>query len=356
MPVVEVNEPELVAWGERFGRELAFPSFVTLGGELGAGKTTLVRAIARAQGFLEPVTSMSYGVVREYLSPRGPVVHIDLYRLDGPDQLPQVGWEDYLHLKGLVMVEWPERAKGALPARARARQARAAAHHMVSGLSLALDAAAGPGTIAVLRDGAVVVERTVEMRSAAEERFFPAVLEALMAANASTGGLARVIAGAGPGSFTALRVVGAIAKGICEGAGCPLFGVPSLALIAAGAPTTTGGGRFLTTLDALRGERYAALVVVAKGGAVVAIEPLGLVAIDALDARASALGATRIGPDETRAERPHARGVARCRDLVMAGGPVDLASWEPVYGRLAEAQVKWEAAHGRALVAERHAT
>jgi len=115
VPVVEVTEPELVAWGERFGRELAFPSFVTLGGELGAGKTTLVRAIARAQGSLEPVTSMSYGVVREYLSPRGPVVHIDLYRLDGPDQLPQVGWEDYLRVKGLVMVEWPERAGGALP-------------------------------------------------------------------------------------------------------------------------------------------------------------------------------------------------------------------------------------------------
>jgi len=132
--------------------------------------------------------------------------------------------------------------------------------------------------------------------------------------------------------------------------------VPSLALIVAGTPATASGGRFLATLDALRGERYSALVVIAPGGAVSAIEPLGLIAVDALEARAAALGATRIGPDEALAESPHARGVARCWDSVLAGGPVDLASWEPVYGRLAEAQVKWEAAHGRALVAERHAT
>ncbi len=115
MPAVELDEPGLVAWGERFGRELRLPAFVTLSGDLGAGKTTLVRAIARAQGSLEPVTSMSYGLVREYLSPRGPVAHIDLYRLNGPDELPQLGWEDYLRLKGLVMVEWPERAIGHLP-------------------------------------------------------------------------------------------------------------------------------------------------------------------------------------------------------------------------------------------------
>lgn len=227
---------------------------------------------------------------------------------------------------------------------------------MVSvGLTLALDAAAGPGTIALLRDGVVVVERTVEMRSATEERFFPAVLAVLADASVSVRDVSRIVAGAGPGSFTALRVVGAIAKGLCEGARIPLFGVPSLALIAAGDPSARAG-RYVATLDALRGERYAALVTLAADGDVAAHEPLGLVAIDALTARAAALGATRIGPDEAKSAPPHARGVARCTALIAAGGPVDLASWEPVYGRLAEAQVKWEAAHGKPLVAERHAT
>jgi tRNA threonylcarbamoyladenosine biosynthesis protein TsaB len=226
----------------------------------------------------------------------------------------------------------------------------------MTGVTLAMDAAAGPGTIAVLREGAVLAEREVEMRSAAEERFFPAVLELLDFAGVRARDLDRVVAGAGPGSFTALRVVGALAKGLCEGAGCPLFGVPSLALIPAGSSSMRGGGRFVATLDALRGDRYAALVVLDPNGDVLRVEPLGLVAVTALAERAAGLGASLVGPDEARAAAPHARGVSRCWSLIAAAGPADLPRWEPVYGRLAEAQVKWEASHGRALVSERHAT
>ena len=115
MPAAELTEPALVAWGQEFGRAIRYPRLVALTGDLGAGKTTLVRAIARAQGALEPVTSQSYGIVREYVSPRGNVFHLDLYRLAGPQDLPQIGWEDILRLKALVLVEWPERALGALP-------------------------------------------------------------------------------------------------------------------------------------------------------------------------------------------------------------------------------------------------
>lgn len=226
----------------------------------------------------------------------------------------------------------------------------------MDGLTLALDAAAGPGTIAVLRDGVVVTERTVEMRSAAEERFFPAVVEALASAGISVRDLARVVAGAGPGSFTALRVVGAVAKGLCEGTGLPLVGVPSLALIPAGEQSARGPGRYLATLDALRGERYAACITLDASGEVAAHEPLGLLSVGSVAGRAAALGATLIGPDEPQACVPHARGVARCRRFLAELGAVDLARWEPIYGRLAEAQVKWEATHGRPLVADRHAT
>ncbi len=226
----------------------------------------------------------------------------------------------------------------------------------MKGLVLALDAAAGPGTIALLRDGAVVAAREVEMRSAAEERYFPAVLETLAAAGVVVHDLAAVVAGAGPGSFTALRVVGAVAKGLCEGAALPLHGVPSLALIVAGHDGTRRAGRWLATLDALRGDRYAALVATGADGAIVSHESLGLIPASDVPERAVALAATPIGPDEALAAHPHARGVARAAALAAAGGPADLASWEPVYGRLAEAQVKWELAHGRPLEAARIAT
>lgn len=115
MPVAELTEPELVAWGEEFGRSLEWPACVVLEGDLGSGKTTLVRAIAKAQGLLEPVTSPTYNLVHEYSSPRGHVFHLDLYRLDDGEDLHQLGWEEIQHAGGLILIEWPERARGKLP-------------------------------------------------------------------------------------------------------------------------------------------------------------------------------------------------------------------------------------------------
>ncbi len=220
----------------------------------------------------------------------------------------------------------------------------------LAGITLVMDAAAGNGTIAVLRDGTVVAEADVVMRSEQEERFFPAVLDTLARAGTTLDGAQQLIVGAGPGSFTALRVVGAIAKGICQGRGIALYAVPSLALVAVSdVRQYAASSRWLVTLDALRGERYAALVSRAAGGEVLSVEQLGVIATSALIKRAADLTATLIGPDEALISRPHARHVTHSLGIVLASGPVDLASWEPVYGRLAEAQVKWEAAHGRPL-------
>lgn len=115
VPVAELREPELAAWGADFARTLPIPACVTLSGELGAGKTTLVRAIASALGVTEPVTSPTYALVHEYRAPGTPVLHVDLYRLEHAGQLPQIGWEDLLQSRAVMLVEWPERAHAALP-------------------------------------------------------------------------------------------------------------------------------------------------------------------------------------------------------------------------------------------------
>jgi tRNA threonylcarbamoyladenosine biosynthesis protein TsaB len=220
----------------------------------------------------------------------------------------------------------------------------------VDGVTLAFDAAAGTGTIAVLRDGVLVAEQSLEMRSSAEERFLPGVVATLEAAGATVRTVDRLVCGAGPGSFTSLRVVAAAAKGLAQGTGVPLFAVPSLALtVAADARTAVPGSRWLSTLDAMREDRYLELVTVGAVGEIATVEALGLAPRGEVAARAEALGATAIGPDAPLVALPHARGVARCLSLVAAAGPVALAGWEPVYGRLAEAQVKWEAAQGRPL-------
>lgn len=119
VPVAEVTLDELTAWGRAFGASLVAPAFVTLHGELGAGKTTLAQAICAGLGVSEEVTSPTYALVHEYASPRGPVHHLDLYRLRDAGQLAQLGWDEILAGAGIVLVEWPERAEGELPAHRR---------------------------------------------------------------------------------------------------------------------------------------------------------------------------------------------------------------------------------------------
>jgi len=214
----------------------------------------------------------------------------------------------------------------------------------VSGLTLALDASTYVGTVAVLRDGAVAATRDALMRGEHEERLMPAVLAALADARAVPRDVARVVCGEGPGSFTSLRIAAAIAKGIAHGAGVSLFAVSSLALVVAGAEPPLAPGQYLATLDAMRGERYAQRITVGANGGVTIDGP----AVLATPAELAASGLTIVGPLEAEARLPHARGVAAMRETALAS-PVDLDAWEPSYGRLAEAQVRWEAAHGRPL-------
>lgn len=109
------SEAELIAWGERLGRLSNAPLIVTISGELGAGKTTLVQAICRGYGVTEDVTSPTYALVHKYSSAKSPVFHLDLYRLERPDELTNLAWDEILAEDALVLIEWPERAGDRIP-------------------------------------------------------------------------------------------------------------------------------------------------------------------------------------------------------------------------------------------------
>lgn len=116
---IAVTREELERWGEELGRSIAPPLLVTVSGDLGVGKTTLIQAICRGYGVAGEVTSPTYTLVHEYAAPRSPVFHLDLYRLtsDRPDgtELTNLGWDDILRAHALVLIEWPERAAGHIP-------------------------------------------------------------------------------------------------------------------------------------------------------------------------------------------------------------------------------------------------
>lgn len=92
---------------------LAGDRIFLLTGDLGAGKTTLVKAFAKVLGIVDPVTSPTFSLVQEYGSPQfGRVVHMDLYRIVNPEELVQLGLEEYLDSGDICLIEWPAIAMG----------------------------------------------------------------------------------------------------------------------------------------------------------------------------------------------------------------------------------------------------
>ncbi|MGH7665103.1 MAG: tRNA (adenosine(37)-N6)-threonylcarbamoyltransferase complex dimerization subunit type 1 TsaB [Gemmatimonadaceae bacterium] len=222
-------------------------------------------------------------------------------------------------------------------------------------ITLALDASTYTGSVAVADGASILAVREATMRGADAERLLPAVASALDASGIAAGDLDAIVCGGGPGSFTSLRIAGSIAKGIAEATGRPLFAVPSLLLAVAGMQPPALPGRYLPLLDAMRDEYYAALIEVGSDGTFAGGSDWHIIARTDAGHEADRLEAIAVGAGTATDVAPHARGIARlerwlgeCRPRC---GPVDLAAWEPDYGRVAEAQRRWEAAAGRPLPA-----
>ncbi len=102
---------ETIAFGRRLASQLAPPKLVILRGDLGAGKTTLIKGIV--EGFraasMEDVTSPTFTLVHEFRSPDADIYHIDLYRVDTPRELETIGLDDLLSPRSLLLIEWGEK-------------------------------------------------------------------------------------------------------------------------------------------------------------------------------------------------------------------------------------------------------
>lgn len=113
---MRLDEAELVRWGVRIGASMTPPVVIGLSGPLGAGKSVLARAIGAGAGVSARMPSPSYTLLQRYPGHEGrQVVHLDLYRIESPEELHELGWAQLGQDDEIVLVEWPQRAGKLLP-------------------------------------------------------------------------------------------------------------------------------------------------------------------------------------------------------------------------------------------------
>ena len=109
------NEKETEELGERIGRDADAGTVIALIGDLGTGKTPLTKSIARGLGVTETVTSPTFNIIREYRSGRLPLYHFDVYRIADPDEMYELGYEEYFYGDGICVVEWADIIEELIP-------------------------------------------------------------------------------------------------------------------------------------------------------------------------------------------------------------------------------------------------
>jgi tRNA threonylcarbamoyladenosine biosynthesis protein TsaE len=107
---MRLSASELSRFGEDLGRQLRAPAVIGLSGELGTGKTTLVQAICRGLGAKARATSPTYALVHHYNAGTTTVYHVDCYRLRQVEEARDLGFDDMIRERAIILIEWPERA------------------------------------------------------------------------------------------------------------------------------------------------------------------------------------------------------------------------------------------------------
>ena len=109
------NTDATVAWGRALADSLHAGDVIALVGNLGAGKTHASKGIVAGLGATSDVSSPTFTLVHEYRGGRLPVFHFDFYRLNAPDEVLNIGWDDYLDSGGVTVVEWADKFPVLLP-------------------------------------------------------------------------------------------------------------------------------------------------------------------------------------------------------------------------------------------------
>ena len=113
------NEEETKEFGMQLGREGQKGDVIGLIGDLGTGKTALTKYIAKGLGIEETITSPTFTIVQEYHDGRMPLYHFDVYRIGDPDEMFELGYEEYFYGDGVCVIEWADVIEDLIPPEAK---------------------------------------------------------------------------------------------------------------------------------------------------------------------------------------------------------------------------------------------
>ena len=115
MIVETYSEKETFAFGKKMGEEAVPGQIIAINGDLGVGKTVLTKGLAEGLGITEPVCSPTFTIVQIYDEGRLPLYHFDVYRIADPEEMDEIGYEDYFFGQGVCLVEWAELIHDLMP-------------------------------------------------------------------------------------------------------------------------------------------------------------------------------------------------------------------------------------------------
>ncbi len=114
--IYETNSPEeTLALGEEFGRKAEKGLIIALTGDLGVGKTLFSKGFAKGLGITEPVSSPTFTIVKVYEGGRLPFYHFDVYRISDPDEMDEIGFDEFIFGDGASLIEWADLIEEIIP-------------------------------------------------------------------------------------------------------------------------------------------------------------------------------------------------------------------------------------------------
>ena len=117
--IIETNsDKDTFEFGKQLGEKAEPGTVICLDGDLGTGKTVIAKGIAAGLGIKEPVSSPTFTVIKEYTEGRLPFYHFDVYRIEDPLEMDEIGYEDYFYGNGVTVIEWSDMIKELIPEKA----------------------------------------------------------------------------------------------------------------------------------------------------------------------------------------------------------------------------------------------